>query len=75
MLWVTRCGKPMFGKKLRFKSGVSEREDFGPSYFLKNKLRLYDDYRNYVEGKNLLTKDAQQIKECYIPVFTKLFYK
>jgi hypothetical protein len=43
------------GKKLRFKLGVSEKEDFS-QVTLEKQVKLYDDYRNYVEGKNLLTK-------------------
>ena len=49
-MWQTHVGK-----KLRFKLGVSEREDFS-QVTLEKQVRLYDDYRNYVEGKNLLTK-------------------
>ena len=43
------------GKKLRIKFGLSKKEDFS-QVTLEKQVQLYDDYRNYLEGKDLLTK-------------------
>lgn len=43
------------GKTLRIKFGISKKEDFS-QVTLEKQVKLYDDYRNYIEGKDLLTK-------------------
>ena len=43
------------GKTLRIRFGISKKEDFS-QVTLEKQVKLYDDYRNYIEGKDLLTK-------------------
>ena len=43
------------GKTLRIRFGISKKEDFS-QVTLEKQVKLYEDYRNYIEGKDLLTK-------------------
>ena len=53
------------GKTLRIKFGISKKEDFS-QVSLEKQVKLYDDYRNYIEGKDLLTKGCAIIKGYYL---------
>lgn len=49
------------GKTLRFKLNLSTKEDFS-QVSLEKQVKLYDDYRNYLDGKDLLTRTCASNK-------------
>tara|TARA_B100001093_G_scaffold496282_1_gene541736 strand:- start:263 stop:706 length:444 start_codon:yes stop_codon:yes gene_type:complete len=58
--------KKYINKKIEFKFGVKDVENFS-QISLEKKVTLYDDYRNYIDGKNhLLSRYSKRRQIPYV---------